>query len=280
MSRHFVLIAAALGLQACLASAPPSPPAAGLDWSAPCRWVHVDTVTPQSAPVFEAARRRWLATLRGKGTFMPDGRPLFWTGMHGGRRTYLTFYPFEKFAELDQRREQVRETQAAVGKAAVTDYDSGDAALVPPHYTQIWLREPDLDFLPLAGATDELRATHGRIEVRQLRFDQADRLEATWKTVQVALAKERYPLTCRSFFASYGSGFTVQLWLAPDAATLHAAPPLAEVLRAALGDERGSAVALDLGAILSTEDQFEIERRDDLSNLPPFMATGATLPPH
>jgi hypothetical protein len=153
MSRHFLLIAVALGPEACQASAPPSPPAAGLDWSAPCRWVHVDTVTPKSAPQFEAARHRWLATLRGKRTFMPDGRPLFWTGMHGGRRTYLTFYPFEKFVELDRRREQVRETQ--------------------------------------------------------------------------------------------------------------------EVLRAALGDERGSAVALDLGAILSTEDQFEIERRDDLSNLPP-----------
>jgi hypothetical protein len=241
---------------------------ASLDWSAPNRWVHLDTVPEKGVPVFEGARQRWLKTLRRDGETLPDGRALFWSGDRGGVRTYLTFYPFRELGELDEKSRRVAETQAKVGKDALADYDSADSVLVQPHYTQIWARRPGDDFVsPLAGELTELTASHGRVEFQRLNYEVADRVKANWQEVREALTKQRYPLTCRVFFGSYGVGQTVKLWLAPDEASLKRAPSLADALRQALGDERGSALAREYAALWTTQEEMDVVRREELSNL-------------
>lgn len=240
---------------------------AALDWRAPNRWVHVDTVRADAVSVFEAARKRWLRALHRDDGNLPDGRALFWSGSHGAVRTYFTFYPFREFAELDARARRAAATQAAVGKAAVDDYDTGDAALTPPHYTQLWMRTADDDFVsPLVGELGELDGAVARIEILQPDITHGERVDVVWTAVRAALTAQRFPLTCRTFRAWYGTGETVRLWLAHDAGALHAAPPIAEVLRRELGDARGAALAGELAALWSLHDSFEIERRDDLSN--------------
>lgn len=271
MPRTLLLIATTLWLGACVHNpppVPPAPPAYRLDWNASGRWVHVDTAPPEGAPAYEGARRRWLAVLGRQGAFVPDGRPLFWSGLRGDARTYWSFSPFEKFADLDVRRQVAVDALAKAGDAAVADYNTGDDALILPHTSEIWFRQPDLDFVsPVAGELTEVTAAHARLEFHQMKLGGGERLDAAWKAVQEALAKERYPLTCRGFFVGFGTGFTVQVWLAPGAAVLRQAPPLDAVLRQALGDERGAALAKDLAELLPVKEQLEIERRDDLSHL-------------
>ena len=240
--------------------------APSLDWGAPHRWVHVDTVPQAGVPVFEGARQRWLKVLRRDA--LPDGRALFWSGDRAGVRTYLTFYPFKEWGDLDARSRRVTETQTKVGPEAVADYDSADSVLVQPHYTQVWSRRPADDFVsPLAGELTELTATHGRLEFQRLNYEVADRVKANWVEVREALAKQRYPLTCRVYFGTHGVGQTFKLWLAPDEAALKRAPPLADALRQALGDERGGALAREYAAMWTTQEEINVVRRQELSNL-------------
>jgi hypothetical protein len=241
----------------------PAMPAA-LDWNAPNRWVHVDNIAKDRIALFEGARQRWLLALHRDGAHLTDGRALFWSGDHGDVRTYLTFYPFTNFADLDARARTAKVTQGIVGKAAVDDYDSGDAALVPPHYTQIWIRRNAEDFVsPIAGDLSELSAGSARVQIQQLDFARSERAEAVWNEVKAALEKARYPLTCRTFTAWYGDGRTERLWLAPDVQSLQAAPSL----RAAIANQSGSALADEYEALWQLQDEFEISRRGELSNL-------------
>lgn len=269
------------GLLACAsltAEAPPAPVAGTLDWSAPHRWVHVDTVGRDGVALFEGARLRWLKALRAGAAPLPDGRPLFWSGDHEGLRTYLTFSPFGEIAELDARGRLVAETQARLGEQAVKDYDSGDAALVPPHYTQIWRRQPDDDFVsPVAGELTELTAAHARLQLLQLDLQAAERVDVNWKEVRELLARQRYPLTCRVLTSRYGLGQTMLLWLAADAESLRRATPLLELLRQAPGEPRGVALAREYSTLRAQQQQLDLVRRDELSNLP-RLSVGPTSP--
>jgi hypothetical protein len=225
-----------------------------LDWSAPRVLVHADTVAADKVEFFEGARRRWLARVRAGGVYRPDGRPLFFSGRGDGVLRYLTFYPFATWADLDARSAATKRTEAAVGgKAAVDDYDSGDKALVPPHYSQLWYRVADLDYGP--RALPEARAL--RLELREMPVGAtADVLDPVWPEVQRELTAVKYPVACRGYWSLFGTGHLVLLWLAPDSAALDAAPPLSAALKARLE------------AAAPLRDSLRLERRDDLSNLP------------
>jgi hypothetical protein len=62
-------------------------------------------------------------------------------------------------------------------------------------------------------------------------------------------------------------GQTIRFWLAPDGAALRGAPALADVLRQALGEERGRALAEEYAKLWTTQEEFELLRRPDLSHL-------------
>jgi hypothetical protein len=238
-----------------------------LDWSSSMRWVHVDSVRRDKAAIFEAARLRWLKTLRQDTFLLPDGRPLFWHARKGKVQTYFTFYPFARFADLDARRESVSKTQQTVGQAKVDDYDSGDVAIVSPHYSQIWQRSPSYDFVPSDKSDlSELTAMFGRLEILQ-KDQQTNRVEPLWKEISEALALQKYPLACRSFFTTYGTGQIVRVWLASSRAIYENAPTMRDAVARQLGKKRAITILGELDKVLEIQQTFEIERRPDLSNL-------------
>jgi hypothetical protein len=257
--RHPWMPAAIVLLSACAHRAPR---VEALDWNAKRLHVHIDSVDAARIELFEGARRRWLLTLQESG-HLNDGRPLFWSGRRGSVQRYFTFYPFSSWSELDARSAVATRTNEAVGKAAVADYDRGDEALVPPHVSEIWLREPDLDYVPPGGAPlTELTANEATLEFRGMPTgEHASQLDLVWGDVRKSLVKAGYPLPCRAYWNLYGRGELVLLWLAPDAGSLDAAPPLAE----ALG--RTSALSARLDALVPIRETLKIERRIDLSNL-------------
>ncbi len=239
-----------------------------LNWSAPFRWVHVDNVDSSKAQIFESSRIDWLKVLRKGDDLLGDGRPLFWHARAGAVQTYVTFYPFSKFGELDERRAMVQKTNAAVGQGAVDQYDAGDVALVAPHYTQIWRRSTDDDFAtPENNDLTELSATFGRMEICQIEPRQEVRADQLWKEIRQALAAEKYPVVCRVFFSSYGSGDMIFMWLARDAKSFLSAPLVEEALARRLGEHKSGALVAEWKKIVLSHKAYDMERRADLSNL-------------
>ncbi len=243
---------------------------ADLDWSGSWRWVHIDNVAAAQASVFESARSGWLKALERDGLRLGDGRPLFWSARGDGVDTYLTFYPFTTWEDLDTRGEMVKHTQEVVGAYAVKTYDAGDAALVPPHMSQIWRRRAAADVV-WAGTDSltEVTARRGRFERRQVDWVRWDQYEECWKTVQEALVAQSYPLSCRVVTNAYGGpqGDMVLMWLAPDEAAYATAPALAVVLEKQLGAETAAALVAQLDALFPVTQSWEMRRRDDMSNL-------------
>jgi hypothetical protein len=241
---------------------------AALDWTAAYRWVHVDNVAAERTPVFEAARHGWLKALKQGDSLLADGRPLFWELRGKDRSTYCTFYPFGRFGELDARREAVRTTQRIVGREALDRYDSADSVLLPPHYSQIWRRDPDFDYLPPDGDTlTEKTAACGWIEFQTPDYYRGGESDSLWKQIAAALTGERYPLTCRSFGNVYGTSDLIRMWLAPDTTTLRAALPVKEVVARHLGAARAREIFRRLDGVLPTSSSLPARRRADMSNL-------------
>ncbi|MEW6731344.1 MAG: hypothetical protein AB1489_08395 [Acidobacteriota bacterium] len=239
-----------------------------LDWSSSYRWVHVDNVDSQKAHIFEEARIEWLRSLRQQDYLLADGRPLFWCARRGTVQTYLTFYPFSRFSDLDSRREIVKQTQSIVGQNAVDKYDTGDVALVAPHYTQVWQRANQYDFATTENEPlTELTANIGRIEIQQADLQQTDKIDQLWQSIRDALIAQKYPLVCRSYWSSIGTGELVRIWLAPDIKAFRTSPPIQTVVARQLGKQKSAAIFTTLKKLLVTHTQYEIERRPDLSNL-------------
>jgi hypothetical protein len=241
-----------------------------LDWQAPRRWVHVDNVDPQKAQLFESSRKGWLATLHRDGSLLGDGRPLFWHARTGTVQTYFTLYPFRRWGDLDARSEMIDQTNKVVGEEAVKTYDLGDAALVPPHYSQIWRRltESDITWSGSDSLT-ELTAAVGRLEVRQVDWWHWDEFEHLWNDVKAALVAQKYPLACRVFTNAFGNnqGEYILLWLAPDPGRYQAAPTLQQALTQELGERKSGEVGAMLEKLFPLRASYEIEKRLDLSNL-------------
>ena len=241
-----------------------------LDWQAPRRWVHIDNVDPQKVQLFENARRGWLATLRRGDTLLGDGRPLFWCARSKTKLTYFTLYPFRKWADLDARSEMATQTNEAVGDSAVKTYDTGDAALVPPHGSQIWRRQSDSDIAwPGTDSLSELTAGVGRMEIRLSDFWHWRELDSVWTGIQAALVKSQYPLACRVYGNSFGDGQgeTILLWLAADSAQYRNAPSIQTALEKGLGKKKSAELLASLDKYFPLKESYEMEKRLDLSNL-------------
>ncbi|MGD1047319.1 MAG: hypothetical protein ABR899_01040 [Candidatus Krumholzibacteriaceae bacterium] len=242
----------------------------GLDWQAPRRWVHIDNVDPQKAQLFENSRKTWLAALHRDGRVLGDGRPLFWYARAGTVQTYFTLYPFRLWADLDARSEMIDQTNKIVGEEAVKTYDLGDAALVPPHCSQIWRRlaASDITWSGVDSLT-EFTAAVGRLEVHQIDWWHWDEFEHLWNDVKAALVAQKYPLVCRVFTNAFGNnqGEYILLWLAPDPARYQAASTLQKALAQQLGERKGAEDVATLEKLFPLRASYEIEKRLDLSNL-------------
>jgi hypothetical protein len=210
-----------------------------------------------------------MATLRQGDGLLGDGRALFWHAASSPEReTFFSFYPFSSWADLEARGRMIHRTEEIVGDAAVAAYDSGDAALVSPHYWQIWRRLGSLDIAPPAIRNlTEVTASNGRIEVHTVDIRRWDEFETAWLQVAEALGAAEYSLGCRAFRASYGRGEVVLWWLASDPVSYKAAPPVAEVLERQLGQHAAAALLATLDEVLPLEESYDVERRVDLSNM-------------
>lgn len=257
------------------APAPPpvTPPAAprshrDLDWTSLRRWVHVDNVLAAKVPLFEGARREWLAALQQGDSLLGDGRPLFWCAPGDSVQTYFTFYPFRAMVELDARGRMRQATDKIVGKEAGDRYDLGDGGLVSPHYSQIWQRSPADDLVwPGTEHLTERTAGAGRLDIHMPDLQRSGDADSLWNEIRAALAAQQYPLACRNYSSLYGIGQSMMLWLAPDAAALRAAPPLETALVQALGEPRARALVAQFERVFPVRESYELARRPDLSNM-------------
>jgi hypothetical protein len=240
-----------------------------LDWQAPNRWVHVDNLDTLKAPLFVEARLGWLAVLRTDDGLLGDGRALFWeASTAAGGRTFFSFYPFDRWSDLDVRREMILRTQGIVGDGAVATYDAGDVALISPHYSQVWRRARDLDVAaPAVAHLDELTAAAGRLEVHTVDITRWDEFEGAWRQAAEALVAGGYPLACRVFRSSYGKGEYLVWWLAGDATGCREAPSVREALDRQLGPGKGAELLAVLEAVFPLEMSYDVARRPDLCNL-------------
>ena len=240
-----------------------------LDWQAPNLWVHVDNVDAQKARLFENARKGWLAVLHKDDHLLGDGRALFWHARSTpAGETFFSFYPFRSWTDLEARREMIIQTQKITGDDAVKAYDSGDEALVSPHYSQIWRRAEDCDIVwPATQSLNELTAAVGRLEVRSVDIVQWTMFEQAWKRVTEALVACKYPLACRAFRSSYGKGEFMLWWLAPDSASYKGAPPFQTAVARQLGQKQSAEIFKVLEKVFPVEESYEVERRPDLCNL-------------
>jgi hypothetical protein len=265
--RTAAMILALLSTRAVAQDHPPSH--RDLDWQAPNRWVHVDNLDAGKAPLFENARKGWLAVLRTDEGLLGDGRALFWQARTSAAgQTFFSFYPFRDWSDLDARRAMVVRTQGIVGDDAVKSYDSGDAALVSPHYSQIWRRSGDFDIAaPAALLLDELTAGVGRLEVHTVDITRWDAFEQAWRQVADALVTRDYPLACRAYSSSYGKAEFMVWWLAPDAASYRDAQPIPAALAEQLGQRQSAELLAVLDEVFPLQESYEVDRRADLSNL-------------
>lgn len=267
--RRLVLLAAMVLAASAVAADGAAPVIAShrdLDWTAPNLWAHVDNLDPALAPQFVAARLGWLAALRrDDGGLLGDGRALFW---EADGRAFYSFYPFAGWPGFEERREMVVRTQETVGKPAVEAYDSGDAALVSPHYSQVWRRSPGSDIAtPATSGLTEVTAAVGRLEVHDIDITQWDVYEQAWGQIAAVLQANNYPLACRTFRSSFGRGEYMTWWLAPDAATYASAPTVEAVLAKQLGAEAAGELLAKLAVVFPVRESHEVVRRADMSNL-------------
>jgi hypothetical protein len=214
----------------------------------PRRKVHIDHVDPAKVGQFEQARKDWVAWTRDHHV----GDPWGGTFLQVGGATFYTVRPFTDWAELDSKS-----TAKLDPKAQAAYNDRSDDALVPPHHSEIWVREPALD---LPGEV----AGYGAITFDEVALD--DTYEKAWTEIRTELAAAKYPVVRVAFFSAFGSGRHIALWLAPTKAAFTAAPTIDQVLAKRLGKDKAAALlARWRGAVISHEEK-ELVVRADLSN--------------
>jgi hypothetical protein len=226
----------------------------------PRRRVHIDHLDPAKVGQFEQARKAWVAWIAAHHVSDP------WGGMilQVGGSTFLTIRSFTTWAELD-----AKPTGTLDPKVQKLYNDRSDDALVPPHHSKIWVREPELDYAANRGPADQSGkmiepAGFGTITYEDIKLD--DTYEKAWAEIQKELSAAKYPIARVAFFSQYGSGKLVSLWLAPTKAAFAAAPTIDQVVTKRLGKAKADALlARWRGAVVAHEDK-ELVVRADLSN--------------
>jgi hypothetical protein len=215
----------------------------------PRRRVHIDHLDPAKVGQFEQARKDWVAWIAAHHVTDPWGG----TMLQVGGSTFLTIRSFTTWAELD-----AKPTGTLDPKAQKLYNDRSDAALVPPHHSEIWMREPELDYAAIQPEG------FGTITYEEVALD--DTYEKAWAEIEKELVAAKYPVARIAFFSQYGSGKHVSLWLAPTRAAFAAAPTIDQVLVKRLGKAKADALLARWRGAVVTHDEKEVVVRADLSN--------------
>jgi hypothetical protein len=215
----------------------------------PRRRVHVDHLDPAKVGEFELARKDWVAWIAAHHVADPWGGTL----LQVGGSTFLTVRSFTTWAELD-----AKPTAKLDPKAQAAYNDRSDDALVPPHHSEIWVREPELDYAAIEPAGV------GTITYDDLKLD--DTYEKAWAEIRTELVAAKYPIARVAFVSQYGSGKHVSLWLAPTKAAFAAAPTIDQVLAKRLGKAKADALLARWRGAVVAHDEKELIVRADLSN--------------
>jgi hypothetical protein len=239
-----------------LAAVAAAPPVA----APPRRRVHVDHLDPGKVRQYEEARRAWLSWIVAHHARDPWGG-LF---LQVGGSTFLTVRPFTRFAELDPTPTP---PPVPLDRQEVARYNAlSDAALVPPHHDEIWLRQPGLDYQPARPVSETGGA--GQLVTEQVRLvgeGPDDYLDA-WKLIRAELFAANHPVARIVFVSQFGSGRHVSLWLAPTREAYRAAPPIDEVLARRLGRPRAQALLARWRRSVLERDEQDLLVRPDLTN--------------
>jgi hypothetical protein len=187
--------------------------------------------------------------------------------IEAGSDTFYTLHAFDDFTALDRLREARKVAPSKLVEAR-TAYDrDSDGALLPPHRSEIWVREVELDYRPSTGGLDEKRFGAGRMIIEEVHPGPGgEAYGAAWKELVAALGRAQYPLTFVSFSSSYGSGEQIGLWLAKTKADLDASPSVQDAAAGVLGKENADALFQRLAKCVVAHEEVSIVRRADLDS--------------
>ena len=228
------------------------------------RVVHIDTLAPEKATQFEAARRAFVVELRRTGA--SDLRGRFFQVVGVG---FLTLRTLARFGELDERGPAVARAMQGVPAEARERYDRlSDEALVFPHASEVWVVDEDLGYAPAGAALTETSAGAARLVIEETRPDTAseERYGAVWEEIKRALGKTRYPLARIAYRSVYGGGRLVTMWLAGSPGELAAAPTVEAALTGELGAARCAELLAAWDACVLRREMHELVPRPDLSS--------------
>jgi len=215
----------------------------------PRRKVHIDNLDPAKVGQFEQARKDWVAWIAAHHVSDPWGGTI----LQVGGSTFLTLRSFTNWAELD-----AKPTGTLDPKAQKLYNDRSDDALVPPHHSEIWVREPALDYAAIEPSG------FGAISYDLIKLD--DSYEKAWGEIVKELVAAKYPVSRVAFFDQYGSGKLVSLWLAPTKAAFTSAPTIDQVLTKRLGKAKADALLARWRAAVVSHEEKDLVVRADLSN--------------
>jgi hypothetical protein len=222
------------------------------------RRVHIDHLDPARVSQYEQARREWLEWIVGHRAVDPWGG-LF---LQVDGSTFMALRPFARFAELDPVPAPV-----PIDPRVQARYNErSDAALVPPHHNEIWLRQPELDYQPPQPVSEGRCA--GRIVFEQARNVAGGRDEylETWRAIRAELGGANHPVARITYSSQFGTGQYVSLWVAPSREAFAKAPSLEQVLAGRLGKEKAAKLLERWRASVSERQEHDVVARPDLSN--------------
>jgi hypothetical protein len=218
--------------------------------------VHIDHLDPARVSQYEEARREWLAWIVEHRAVDPWGG-LF---LQVDKSTFMVLRPFTRFAELDP----VPAPVPLDARAQARYNEQSDAALVPPHHNEIWLRQPELDYQPPQPVSEASCA--GRIVFEQTRDVAGGEYLEAWRAIRAELGAAKYPIARITYASQFGTGQYVSLWVAPNREAFAKAPPLEQVLARRLGKEKAAALLARWKASVSARKEHDVVSRPDLSN--------------
>jgi hypothetical protein len=251
------LVVAALALGGCAtvhASAPEKPRRLA---------VHIDTIDPGSLQRFVDARLKYVGYLREHGASDLRG-----TYLQIGEHTFYLVYYFQGWGDLTRHgEEQARRLKNVDEKVEQEYHRDCDESLVFPHLNELWSERKELE-LGAPSPTALIDAEVGELVIESVKPTMEDQYSDTWPIIKAALEQAKYPLARVTYWANYGSGRMMSFWLAPSQAVLKAAPPLAQALAVAVGEERAAELLQKWRECVVATETHPVTVRHDMASPP------------